>query len=317
MSLRTLVIVLCSLYLTESTNYRRWCYFTNWSQYRDQPAKFKPANIGTHLCTHISYAFATLKNGLVTNFEIDDISHPWKKGMFEEVNDIKQTNPQLKTYLAIGGWNLGSKPFSAAVLTVGTRKVLIDSAIRLARLYKFDGIEIDWEYPAGRGSPPEDKGRFTSLISELKQAVTSEAFVSQKPQLGLAAAVAAGRSKIDAGYEISTISSYLDFINLMTYDFHGAWEKNTGHNSPLVRRGDETGEYIFWNLEDAAEYWLSKGAPAHKMNIGIPVYGRTFTLASPNIHGVGAPISGPGVAGMFTKTDGFIAYYEVNDSYHM
>ncbi|CAI9718397.1 flavin-containing monooxygenase 5-like isoform X1 [Octopus vulgaris] len=311
MSLRTLVIVLCSLYLAESTNYRRWCYFTNWSQYRDQPAKFKPPNIDTHLCTHISYAFATLKNGLVTNFEKDDISHAWQKGMFEEVNDIKNTNPQLKTYLAIGGWNLGSKPFSTAVINSQTRKRLIDSAINLARLYKFDGIEIDWEYPAGRGSPPEDKGRFTYLISELKQAITYEALRSSKTQLGLAVAVAAGRSKIDAGYEIGTISSYLDYINLMTYDFHGAWEHMTGHNSPLVRRGDETGEYLYWNLEDAAEYWLSKGAPASKMNIGVPTYGRTFTLSNPNNHGVGAPISGAGVAGTYTKTEGFIAYYEI------
>ena len=25
----------------------------------------------------------------------------------------------------------------------------------------------------------------------------------------------------------------MDFINIMTYDFHGDWEKNVNHNSPL------------------------------------------------------------------------------------
>lgn len=29
------------------------------------------------------------------------------------------------------------------------------------------------------------------------------------------------------------ISKYLDFINVMTYDFHGQWERQVGHNSPL------------------------------------------------------------------------------------
>ena len=34
----------------------------------------------------------------------------------------------------------------------------------------------------------------------------------------------------------------VDFINLMTYDLHGSWEKVTGHNSPLYARSAETGD---------------------------------------------------------------------------
>lgn len=37
------------------------------------------------------------------------------------------------------------------------------------------------------------------------------------------------------------LSRYLDLINLMAYDFHGGWDKTTGHNSPLHARPEETG----------------------------------------------------------------------------
>lgn len=40
---------------------------------------------------------------------------------------------------------------------------------------------------------------------------------------------------------------YLDVINVMTYDFHGTWEKFTGHNSPLYRGSQDTGDLIYFN----------------------------------------------------------------------
>lgn len=59
-------------------------------------------------------------------------------------------------------------------------------------------------------------------------------------------------------------------------------------------------------------YVLRLGAPAHKLVMGIPTFGRSFTLASSNT-GMGAPTSGPGLAGRFTKEEGILAYYEICD----
>lgn len=60
-----------------------------------------------------------------------------------------------------------------------------------------------------------------------------EAKTSGQPRLLLTAAVPASFEAIAAGYDVSEISKYLDFINVMTYDFHGQWERTVGHNSPL------------------------------------------------------------------------------------
>lgn len=84
--------------------------------------------------------------------------------MYERVNDLKKQKPELRTLLAVGGWNLGSAPFTEMVATEASRQKFALNAVDFLRNRSFDGLEMDWEYPGGRGSPPEDKQRFTALL---------------------------------------------------------------------------------------------------------------------------------------------------------
>ena len=59
---------------------------------------------------------------------------------------------------------------------------------------------------------------------------------------------------------------------------------------------------------------MKLGADPSKMNIGMGLYGRSFTLTSASNSDVGDPVSSGGQAGQFTRESGFLAYYEVRTS---
>jgi len=180
------------------------------------------------------------------------------------------------------------------------------------RKHKFDGLDIDWEYPRG----PDDKVSFVSLVKELRLAIEGEAKSSKDAKLLLTAAVPASFEAIEAGYDVPEISKYLDFINVMTYDFHGQWEKEVGHNSPLYPLNSATGFQKRLTVDFSAKEWVRQGAPKEKLIIGMPVYGRTFTLVTPELFDIGAPATGGGDPGRYTGEAGFLSYYEICDFLH-
>ncbi|CAG2182243.1 unnamed protein product, partial [Oppiella nova] len=107
------------------------------------------------------------------------------------------------------------------------------NTIAYLKKYKFDGLDIDWEYPVcwsgdcSKG-PKSDKPNFGKLLTELKAA-----FIKESPTLSLSAAIPSGYAggPADQSYDIPAMAAALDYLAVMTYDMAGVWDKKTGHHS--------------------------------------------------------------------------------------
>jgi len=288
------------------------CYYANWAVYRQGDAKFTPQNINPYLCTHLIYAFGGLgkDDTLVPFDEYQDI----EKGGFGKFAALKTYNKELKTMLAIGGWNEGSRRFSPLVADRDRRQVFIKSAIRFLRQYNFDGIDLDWEYPTQRaGGRPQDRDNYATFIEEMREAFQTEADQTKKERLLISMAVPASLEYAGKGYAIERLNNALDFFNLLTYDYHAAQEPAVNHHSPLYRP-DDWSEYDFrkdLNIDATVRFYLDNGAQRDKLVLGIPTYGRSYTLANPDVHEIGSPATAPGLKGDGTKENGYLAYYEI------
>ncbi|XP_051162788.1 uncharacterized protein LOC127282535 isoform X2 [Leptopilina boulardi] len=288
------------------------CYYTNWSVYRPGTAKFSPQNINPYLCTHLIYAFGgfTKDNTLKPFDKYQDI----EKGGYAKFTGLKTYNKNLKTLLAIGGWNEGSSRFSPMVADAHRRKEFVKNCVKFLRQNHFDGLDLDWEYPAFRdGGKPRDKENYAILVEELREQFERESLKTGRPRLLLTMAMPAGIEYIDKGYDVPRLNDNLDFINLLSYDYHSAFEPAVNHHSPLYPL-EEDNEYNYdteLTIEFTINHLIKQGASSEKIVLGIPTYGRSYTLFNQDSTDIGSPADGPGNEGDATREKGYLAYYEI------
>ncbi|XP_046446089.1 probable chitinase 2 [Daphnia pulex] len=286
------------------------CYVAGWSAYRPNNGAFTVENIDPMLCTHIIYAFAGLDNATHSIQTLDpflDTEDGGGRAQYKKVMGFKQKQPKLKVTIAIGGWNEGSGKYSNMAETPANRKAFIDSVLTFIKKHGFDGLDMDWEYPGSRvGSRPIDRENFALLLKEMRAEF-------DKTGLILTAAIGAAPQTINRAYDVPAINQHLHFIHIMAYDYHGSWDFQIGHNAPLRLPVNSSmiEPELRLSVDDTITYLLKLGASPAKLVVGVPFYGRTFTLVDKNLRQIGSASNGTGFPGPYTREDGFLGYNEI------
>jgi chitinase len=254
-------------------------YFTEWN-----PA-FSVDKVPAKLLTHFNYAFARITDGKCVI--IDEKRAPTH---LDDLRELKKQNPRLKTLISVGGWT-DSSGFHDAARTDESRRTFAQSCAEFASKHGFDGVDIDWEFPGGGGldkskGGPEDKRNFTLLLEALRKALDEQGQSDQKRYL-LTIAAPAGPHHFEH-IEFDQIHKYLDWINVMTYDFAGPWSKLTGFNSPL----HSVPEIAPLSTEGTVKAYLDGGVPREKLIVGVSFYGRGWGGVKDVNHGLGQPHDG-------------------------
>ena len=254
-------------------------YYAAWSAY----SRYYPNQIDATKLTHINYAFANIGSDLKIALGYPDVDPE----NIRLLNSLKQTNPNLKTLISVGGWNWSGK-FSDVALTDKTRTAFADSCVDFIVKYGFDGVDLDWEYPVSGGlatnsKRPEDKQNFTLLLQKIREKLDARGALDNKHYL-LTIAGGADSSYVNK-VELTKIAPYLDYANIMTYDLHGFWDTNTDLLAPLYPNNDTSPQYKT-SVEQAIDTWLNASFPAEKLVMGIPFYGYLYSSVNNSNQGM-------------------------------
>jgi chitinase len=248
------------------------------------------------------------------------------KGHFNLLSKYKKQYPHVKTLISIGGWAETGGYFdetgrvaNGGFYTMTTNvdgsinhagiKAFSDSVVTFIKKYGFDGADIDYEYPSSMSDSghPDDfdfsnprraalHTSYLALMKSLRETLDKAGEVDGQHYMLTIASPSSGY--LLRGMEMFQATKYLDYVNIMSYDLHGAWNSHVGPNAALFDTGEDS-ELAAWDVYSTKEFegigylntdWAVRyfrGAlSAGRINIGIPYYTRGFRDVSGGTNGL-------------------------------
>lgn len=296
MGSKTIILVLQVLFSLQFSpsigeNWIRAGYYKYDSRYESE---LHVSEIKSSLFTHIICAFAGVNS---TFYELSLFPENFFSTFTETV---KQKNPSVATLLSIGGEGVSNSTFSSLASNPSSRKSFIDSSIKIARHYHFQGLDLSL-YPGPSGSDMVNMG---VLFEEWRMAIALEATISGKSQLFLTASVGYTPLTPSRSYPVDSIKKNLDWVHVVAARFTMPELSNvTGAHAALYDPTNST------NTDNGIREWIESGLAADKLVLGLPFYGFAWILKNPEDSGIGAAAIGPAR----NSTGGYMTYKEIKN----
>ncbi|KAJ7502451.1 hypothetical protein B0H11DRAFT_1712411, partial [Mycena galericulata] len=247
----------------------------------------------------VNFAFALISD----TFNIIEMS-PGDSGLWSRTTALKTSNVALKVFLSIGGWSFNDPPtsniFSDLVGSDANTATFISSALNTLQAYGFDGIDIDWEYPAAydRGGAPADTENYVTFMSKVKTAFGPRGY-------GLTFTAPSSYWYLQH-FDLPNLMKYADWVNVMTYDLHGVWDGTDPYIGPLVLAHTNLTEIV-----ETMQLFANVGINTNQIVLGIGFYGRSFQLADPSCSSPGCLFLGGGDPGPCSQSSGTLMFSEI------
>lgn len=213
----------------------------------------------------LNFAFTIIENNKLKFANKNDLNS------LKKTIKLKDNNKNLKILITVGGIDSG-KSFSKMAQTKESRKIFINSLIGFIRLFKLDGVDLDWEYPCFDGKRHfDERFAFHRLLKEIRFALDEVSKIDKKKYYFTIAA-GAYKSYLRTT-QLHFVHQYVDFVNIMSYDFAGQWNKITGHHTNLYPSMFKIHAY---SVSKIIHRFIHAGIPTEKLIIGAGIYGRKW-----------------------------------------
>ncbi|KAK7014298.1 chitin-binding type-1 domain-containing protein [Favolaschia claudopus] len=280
--------------------HRRIGYYEGWAVSR-LDCSYPPESISAETLTHVNFAFALISN----SFTIIEMT-PGDANLWSRTTNLKKRNPTLKVFLSIGGWSFNDPPtsniFSNIVGSEINTDIFIVSAMSTLQAYGFDGIDIDWEYPAAydRGGNPADKANYVTFMAALKGALAAYGY-------GLTFTAPSSFWYLQH-FDLPGLMQHADWVNVMTYDLHGTWDGTDPYIGAVVLAHTNLTE-----IDMTLSLFNNVGIDPSQIVLGVGFYGRSFQLASSSCVDPGCPFIGGAAPGPCSANSGTLTYAEIEN----